>query len=377
MQELVYLDNGATTKVDPRVATVALSAMTETYGNPSSAHHLGAEASRLMAHARQQVARALDADAAEVYFTSGGTEANALGLLGAARAVRGRHLVLSGFEHPSVADAARRLSEEGFELTIVAPERSGLLTAEALRKAMRPDTAVCALIWVQNELGTVQPMAELVRTARAVSPRCHVHVDGVQAIGKLSISVREIPFDSLSLSAHKLHGPKGVGALFLRRGRRLQPLVFGGGQESGMRPGTEAVPNVAALGMAVELAEAARPEATIRMRALRERLWQGLRAVHAELVRHGDPERTAPHLLSVGFPHTPAEPLLHALAARGVYVSAGSACHAKQRRPSTTLQAIGVPDHMGTLRFSLSRDTTDAEIDRTLLAVPAALGELR
>jgi cysteine desulfurase len=373
----VYLDNAATTKVDPRVANVALHAMTETFGNPSSAHPLGAEASRILAHARRQVARAIDADAAEVYFTSGGTEANALGLLGAARARRDRHVVVSAFEHPSVADAARRLSEEGCEITIVAPTKTGILTPDALQKAIRPATAVCALIWIQNELGTEQPILELLRTARAISPRCHLHVDAVQCLGKIPISTRELPCDSLSLSAHKIHGPKGVGALFLRRGGRLAPLLFGGGQESGLRPGTEAVPSVAAFGMAAELAEEVRPEASARMRSLCDRLWRGLRELHAGVVRHGDPERAAPHLLSVGFPQTPAEPLLHALANQGIYASAGSACHAKQRRPSSALRAIGVPEHMGTLRFSLSPETTESDIERTIAAFPIALGDLQ
>jgi len=377
METLVYLDNGATTKVDRRVADAAVAAMTEAWGNPSSAHRLGVEAARRVAAAREQVARAISADPAELTFTSGGTEANALGFYGAAQAARGKHVVVSGLEHPSVADAARKLAEQGYELTVVAPGHDGVVDAQAFAAAIRPDTAVCALLWVQNELGTVQPVEEFARLAKARAPRCHVHVDAVQALGKLAVDVGAGPFDSLSLSAHKLHGPKGVGALWLRKGARVQPRAFGGGQERGLRPGTEGVPGIVALGLAVELAEAARPEAAPRMTRLRERLWTGIAAHRPEARRHGDPHKTAPHILSVGFAGLPAEPLLHAIEAHGVCVSAGSACHAKDKKPSATLRAIGVPDDMGTLRFSLSRDTTDEEIDLALAALDAAVKDLQ
>ena len=204
--ERVYLDNGATTKVDARVAEAALQAMTAAWGNPSSAHALGVEAARLLTRAREQVARALSADPAELSFTSGGTEANQLGILGAARAARGRHLVVSAFEHPSVLDAARRLAQDGWELTEVAPEKNGVVSVERLAAAVRADTGVVALMWVQNELGTVQPIEAAARAVKAKAPRCHLHVDAVQALGKLAVDVG-LGFDSLALSAHKLHGP--------------------------------------------------------------------------------------------------------------------------------------------------------------------------
>jgi cysteine desulfurase len=372
----VYLDNGATTKVDARVAEAAMNAMTAAWGNPSSAHALGVEAARLLARAREQVARALSADPAELTFTSGGTEANQLGVLGAARAARGRHLVVSAFEHPSVLDAARRLAQDGWELTEVPPEKNGVVSVEKLAAALRPDTTVVALMWVQNELGTVQPIEAAVRAVKARAPRCHVHVDAVQAVGKLAVDVG-LGFDSLALSAHKLHGPKGVGALWLRKGARVQPLAFGGGQERGVRPGTENVPGIAALGLAVELAELARAEACGTMSHLRDALWMKIAALRPDARRHGAAEDSAPHILSVGFPRAPSEPLLHALEARGVFVSAGSACHAKDKKPSATLRAIGVPDDMGTLRFSLSRDTGEHDITRAAAALAGALEELK
>jgi cysteine desulfurase len=377
---LVYLDNGATTRVDARVAQAAVEAMTEAFGNPSSAHRLGVEAARRLAEARERVARAVGGDAGEITFTSGGTEANTLGFYGAARlSSRNRHVVVSGIEHPSVADAAKRLADEGYEITVIAPQPTGVIDAASFAEAVRPDTAVVALLWVQNELGTVQPIAEVAELVKARAPRCHVHVDAVQAVGKLPVDVRAQPIDSLALSAHKIHGPKGVGALWLRAGARVQPLMWGGGQERGLRPGTENLPGIVALGVAIELAEKARPQAAAQMVHQREELWRGIVAVVREARRHGpgDGPGQAPHVLSVGFPHVPAEPLLHALEGRSVAVSAGSACHARDKRPSATLKAIGVPEDMGTLRFSLSRFTTDDEIAFAIGAVSAAVQELR
>ncbi len=376
MESPVYLDNGATTKVDPRVAAACVQAMTEAYGNPSSSHRLGVEASRRLALAREQVARALGADPAEITFTSGGTEANTLGFYGAARASRHKHVVLSGLEHPSVADAARQLTQEGHDVTVVPPGRDGVVDSARLADAVRPETAVVALLWVQNEIGTVQPVAAASEAVKARAPRCHVHVDAVQAVGKLAIDVGGAPFDSLALSAHKLHGPKGVGALWLKKGARVQARMWGGGQERGLRPGTEGVPGIVGLGLAVELAEAARPQAMPRLLVLRETLWAGIALARPDVRRHGDAASCAPHILSVGFPGVPAEPLLHALEGHGVCVSAGSACHAKDKKPSATLRAIGVPDDMGTLRFSLSRFTTDDEIAFAIAALTAALREI-
>jgi cysteine desulfurase len=370
-QQEIYLDNGATTAVDARVAEAAVRAMTEGWGNPSSAHRLGAAAARLLATARAQVAAGIGADPAELTFTSGGTEANALALQGAA--ARATHIVIGGLEHPSVADAAKALAERGVEVTTVAPSPGGVIAAEAFAAAVRPETALVACLWVQNELGTVQPVDAIARAVKARAPRCHVHVDAVQAVGKLPVDVGGVAFDSLALSGHKLHAPKGVGALWLRKGARLKPLVYGGGQERGLRPGTENMPGIVALGLAVELAVAARAEAAPRMARLRDQLWAAIAAGLPAAMRHGDPAAAAPHVLSVGLPRVPAEPLLHALEAEGVYVSSGSACHARERKPSATLRAIGVPDHVGTIRLSLSRLTTEDEVARAAAAVIACV----
>lgn len=370
----VYLDNGATTRVDERVAQAAMEAMLVAWGNPSSAHKLGAEAARRLQRAREQVAAALGGSPAEVTFTSGGTEANALALFGAVG--RGKHVVVSGLEHPSVTDAARALAERGVEVTVVAPSASGVVAPEAFAAAVRPDSAVAACMWVQNEIGTVQPVDAIARAVKARAPRCHVHVDAVQAFGKVAIDVGDAAWDSLAISAHKIHGPKGVGALWLRKSAKLKPLVFGGGQERGLRPGTEGVPGIVALGLACELAAAARVEAVARMTTLRDRLWQAIAAALPTARRNGDPAHAAAHILSVGFAGVPAEPLLHALEAEGVYVSAGSACHAKDKKPSATLRAIGVPDDVAVLRLSLSRFTTEADAARAADAVVACVRKL-
>jgi cysteine desulfurase len=371
----VYLDNGSTTRVDERVAQAAMEAMLVAWGNPSSAHKLGAEAARRVQRAREQVAAALGGAAAEITFTSGGTEANALALLGVA--ARAKHVVVSAFEHPSVADAAKALGERGVEVTTVAPDASGVVSAEAFASAVRADTALVACMWVQNEIGTVQPVDAIARAVKARAPRCHVHVDAVQALGKIAVDVGDAAFDSLAISAHKIHGPKGGGALWLKKGARVRPLVFGGGQERGLRPGTEGVPGIVALGLACELAAAARGEAAARMSAQRERLWSAITAALPTARRNGEPATSAPHILSIGFPRVPAEPLLHALEGEGVYVSAGSACHAKDKKPSPTLRAIGVPDDTGVIRLSLSRFSTDAEIARAAAAVIACVRKLQ
>jgi cysteine desulfurase len=374
MQPEVYLDNGATTRVDERVAQAAMEAMLVAWGNPSSAHKHGVEAARRLQQARERVAAALGGAAGEVTFTSGGTEANAIVM--SSVAARAKHVVVSGFEHPSVADAARALADRGIEVTTVAPEPSGVVSAEAIAAAVRADTALVACMWVQNEIGTVQPVDAIARAVKARAPRCHVHVDGVQALGKLAIDVGDAAFDSLAISAHKIHGPKGAGALWLKKGARARPLVFGGGQERGLRPGTEGVPGIVALGLACELAAGARVEAARRMEAQRERLWTAIVGALPEARRNGEAAHAAPHILSVGLPGVPAEPLLHALEAEGVYVSAGSACHAKDKKPSATLRAIGVPDDMGVIRLSLSRFTTDEEIARAGDAVVACVRKL-
>jgi cysteine desulfurase len=372
---MVYLDNAASTPPDPEVVAVVTRASTELYANPSSAHRLGVAASRALEEARAQVAALLRARPAEMVFTSGGTEANALGLLGAAALARGRHAVVSAIEHPAVLRSAELLGQRGWELSRIAPGRDGRLTADAVSGALRPDTALVAVMLVNNELGTLQPVSEIARALRAGSRRIHLHVDAVQFAGLLPLDVGALGADSLAISGHKLHGPKGTGALWLRRGARIAPLWDGGRQEAGLRSGTENLPGWIGLGQAAALC---RSNTGAAVAALRDRLEALVFAALPEArptVPPGTPR--APHIASVLLPGLPAEPVLHALEARGVYASAGAACAARARGPSHVLAAIGIGDRDAVLRFSLSRMNSEAEIETAAAALAGAVGEIR
>jgi cysteine desulfurase len=378
---VIYLDNAASTRPAPEVLAATRAVEDAFFANPSSAHGLGAAAARALEAARSEVAAALGAEAGEIVFTGGGTEANALGLLGAARAARGRHVVVGGLEHPAVARTAERLAAEGYTLTTVAPGRDGVVRAADVLAATRADTAVVALMLVNNELGTIQPVDEVARGLLAAFPeakrRPHLHVDAVQAFGFLRVRPRALGADTLALSGHKIHGPKGVGALWVRAGARMEPLWDGGRQERGLRSGTENVAGGVGLGRAAALAVAAQDAgvaATIERE--RDRLERAcLDAIPgARLTVTGAPR--APHIASLAFPGFPAEPLLHALEARDVYASAGSACASKTRGPSAVLKAIGVDDRTAVLRFSLARTTGPGDVDAAVDALRGAVAEI-
>ncbi|HEY3353651.1 MAG TPA: cysteine desulfurase family protein [Polyangia bacterium] len=375
---VIYLDNAAPTRVDARVVEVMVRHLRDDYGNASSLHRLGIAADQALATARAALARALEAAPAEIVFTSGGTEANALALLGAAGTARGRHVVASAVEHPSVLRSLELLRGAGFEVTLVPVDGEGRVDPEAFVAATRPDTAVAALMLVQNEIGTVEPAGAVGALLRRAGRACVFHVDAVQALGKLPLSVRELGCDTLAVSAHKIHGPKGAGALYVRPGVRLRPLVGGGSQERGLRPGTENVPAVAGFGAAVELAGAGLPAATAAMAALRDRLIAAVLAGdrRARLVGPPPGPGRACNSVALAFPDIPAEVLLHTLEARGVYVSSGSACASRQRGRSHVLTAIGLPDRLETVRLTLSRETTAGEIDYAAAALLEAAREV-
>jgi cysteine desulfurase len=375
---LIYLDNAASTRPADEVVAAMAEAARAHYANPASAHTAGAAASRALEAARGEVAAALDVEPEELVFTSGGTEADALGLLGAARAARGRHIVVSALEHPAVMRAAEALVAAGATLDVVSPGPDGVVRAEAVAAAIRPDTAVVAVMLVQNEIGTVQPIAEI---ARLLGPdrrrRPHLHVDAVQGFGLLRLRPRALGADSLALSAHKLHGPRGAGALWVRPGARLEPLWIGGGQERGRRGGTENLPAIVGFGRAVALTRLSlEAGGAAAVATLRDRLEAGALTAVAGARPTVTGAARAPHIASLAFPGLPAEPLLHALEARGVLASAGSACASRTAGPSPTLKAIGVDDHTGVLRFSLSRDTTQADVDGAITALAGAAREV-
>jgi len=380
---MIYLDNAASTQPTLEVLDALRATAAELFANPASAHAGGAAASRALAQARAEVAAALDVDPAELLFTSGGTEADALGVLGAARAARGRHVVISALEHPAVMRCAEALAADGYALDIVPPDRNGIVAADAIAAAVRADTAVVALMLVNNELGTRQPVADV---AQRLGPpgdrkRPHLHVDAVQGFGLGRLRPRALGADSVALSAHKLHGPRGAGALWLRPGARLAPLWVGGGQERGLRGGSENLPALVAFGVAATQARAAAQDgAEERVAALRDRFEQAALAALATLVPGVRPTVTgaprAAHIASLAFPGLPAEPLLHALEARGVLASAGSACASRTAGPSPTLKAIGIDDRTAVLRFSFSRLTLAADADAAVAVLVDAVGDL-
>jgi cysteine desulfurase len=374
---MVYLDNAASTAMAPEALAAYLRAAGDLPGNPSSAHAMGAAAARAMETARERVATLVGAAPPELVFTSGGTEANALAVLGAAGKNESKtvgHLVVSAIEHPSVLRNAELLEERGWELTRVAPGRDGVVAVEAVLAAVRPETALVAIMLVNNELGTVQPIAEIASALAAAGRRAHLHVDAVQAAGVMPVDVRRLGAASLSLSAHKMHGPKGTGALWVRAGARLSPLWDGGRQERGLRSGTEDVPALVAFGEAALLARSVDAPAMAR---LRDRLLSSVMTAlpDARPTLTGTPA-LAPHILSLALPRLPAEPILHALEMHGVVAAAGSACATRSKGPSHVLAALGLDDRTAVLRFSLSRHTTEDDVDRASHALALAVAEI-
>jgi len=381
MSREIYLDNAATTAPDPAVVTAMTRALTEEYGNPSSLHGKGLGAERLLTAARAAVARTLDVSPEEIVFTSGGTESNALALRGIAGRAGGGHIVTTATEHSSVLTPLRRLAVGGYEVTELPVDREGRVTADGVAGALRPDTVLVSVMAVNNEIGTIQPLNEIgaLLRRRSIEGRpVAFHVDAVQAWGKMSLRPREWSVDLMSLSGHKVHGPKGSGALYVRRGLQIVPLLGGGEQERGLRPGTENVPGIAGLGEAARLILEVGEAASARMSALRDRLRAGLSGI-ADVTANTPGDGAAPHILNVSFAGVRGETLLHRLEMDGIYTSTGSACHSHDPTPSHVLLAIGLDPHLAqnSLRFSLSRRTTAEEIDAAAEAVRRAVAELR
>lgn len=380
MIKTVYLDNSATTRVVPEATAAMREVMENIFGNPSSLHRLGLEAERVLHAARRMLAGTCGAREDEIIFTSGGTEANNLALKGAAlrHVRRGRHLVTTKIEHASVLQACRALEKQGCTVTFLDVNSCGLVDPEQVAESLRPDTVLVSIMHVNNEVGAVQPVAEIGRLLKARHSGIIYHVDAVQSLGKLAVHPAGWHADLVSFSAHKIHGPKGTGALFCREGLELEPLFHGGGQEKGVRPGTENVAGIAGFGAAVRLAELNREKTLAVVTGLRQRLVQGILTQIPGTAING-PDAAAPHIISVFFPGLKGEVLLHALGERGIYVSTGSACHSRRPQPSHVLLAMGLPekDIASTLRFSLSAENTPDEIDYTLEQLVEAVAGLR
>ena len=377
--ETVYLDHAATTPPAPEVRAAMEPWLASEHGNPSSRHPLGQRAADALESARESVAASVGAQPQGVVFTSGGTEANNLAVLGLARARanRGRHVLIGAAEHPSVRAPAEALVEEGFEVEWLRLDTGGRLDLEHASALLREDTVLVSQMLVNNEVGAVQPVAELAGRLGAAAPHAWLHVDAVQAFGKLDVRLVGLGAHALSLSAHKLHGPKGAGALVLARGVSPRPLVHGGGQEAGLRSGTEAVAACVGFGRAIELATEARAGSQERAAALRERLLDGASALGLRSVLPAQAE-VIPHILALLVPGAPAEVWLHHLAAHGIYVGTGSACQSKKGALSPALLAHGLSEDEArrVLRFSFARTTTEAELERALSALRCVAQEL-
>jgi cysteine desulfurase len=370
----IYLDNAATTPIDPEVRAAMLPFLGEHFGNPSSRHPLGLRAARALEEARAALARAVGARPEDVVLTSGGTEANNLAVLGLARARKrhGRHLLLGPTEHPSVREAALALQAEGFEVGTMPLDALGGLDLERSAEALRPDTVLVALMLVNNEVGTIYPVARLARLARACAPAAWIHVDAIQALGKVPVTLAALGASSLAITAHKVHGPKGSGALVLAEGVRPVPLVLGGGQEHGLRSGTENVAGAVGLARAVTLAAETQVEGARSMARLRARLAQELaQRGGARVLDPGGPDAVSPAVAAVLLPGPPAEVWMHHLETRGVYTSAGSACQAKKRAVPPALLSLGLSaeEAARVLRFSFARHTRDEDLTYALEAL--------
>lgn len=360
--EEIYLDNSATTRVCEKSAEKVLELMTQCYGNPSSLHKKGLEAQREVAHARQAVAVSLSAQPREIIFTSGGTEANNLAVLGGAAAGRrrGKRIVTTAIEHPSVLEPMRQLEKEGFEVVFLTPDADGRVPEEAVLKAVTGDTILISVMAVNNELGSIQPIEVLKKAVKRAGAPALVHVDGVQAYGKLPLRPEKLGIDLLTVSGHKIHGPKGVGVLYVSKNARILPRTFGGGQERELRPGTEAAPLIAGLGAAAEELPDWR-QAYSRMEKLRDYTLQKLSGL--EGVEVNSPVEGLPYLLNFSALGIRSETMLHFLAQRGIYVSSGSAC--AKGKQSHVLKAAGLPDSRisSAIRVSFSRENTERDAD--------------
>lgn len=365
----VYLDHAATTWCYKSVQDMVVRTMMEDYGNPSSMHRKGVAAEAYVKKAREIVARQLKVREKEIFFTSGGTESNNLALAGAAWANRrqGNSILFSALEHAAVKEPMKRLKEQGYETVEIPVDRQGVLSLEALREALTPETILVSVMYVNNEVGSVQPIEEIGALIRENAPGALFHVDAIQALGKYKIHPARMGIDLLSASGHKIHGPKGVGFLYIREQAKIQPQILGGGQQSGMRSGTDNVPGIAGLGAAVEEVYRDLEKRVDHMYHIKELLTAGLNRLGEteKVVIHGMSLRAgAPHIVNVSFPGIRSEVLLHALEDRGIYVSAGSACSTHKRQKNTTLAAMGVDQAQreSAIRFSFCEETTEDEI---------------
>lgn len=376
-----YLDNSATTRCSEGAAAIVMKVMREDFGNPSSMHTKGVEAEHYIREAKDFFARNLKVDEKEIYFTSGGTESNNLALIGSAMANKrsGNHLITTSVEHASVDNPMKYLEEQGFEVTYLPVDQDGIVSLEALKEALRPETILVSVMYVNNEVGAVQPVDEIAKLVKNYDSKIIFHVDAIQAYGKYRIWPKKEGIDLLSVSGHKIHGPKGTGILYVNSKLKIHPMILGGGQQKGMRSGTENVPGIAGLAEAAKECYENLDEKIDRLYALKERFVKQIEELDDVKVNGRTGRDSAPHIVSVSFRDVRSEVLLHALEEKGIYVSAGSACSSNKPAVSHTLKSMGVEkDLLGsTIRFSFCFETTEEETDYCVRELRELLPMLR
>ena len=377
----IYFDNSATTPVFPCVREVMMRTMEDDFGNPSSMHRKGMDAEKYIRAAKTQIAKTLKVDEKEILFTSGGTESNNTAILGtvSANPRLGKHLITSAIEHPSVANTMHWLEGQGYRVTYLPVDHEGRISLEDLAAAIDDETVLVSIMMVNNEIGTREPIEEISRVIKEKNPNTIFHVDAVQAYGKYVIRPKKWGIDLMSVSGHKIHGPKGVGFLYIRDKVKINPIIFGGEQQKGLRSGTENVPGIAGLGAAAEEIYREHESRTAYLYGCKSRMTEGLLQLEGVTVNGPAVDDGAPHVVSASFAGVRSEVLLHALEDKGIYVSAGSACASNHPGLSSTLVAIGLDPKLldCTLRFSFSIFTTEEEVDETLKALKELLPFLR
>jgi cysteine desulfurase len=373
----IYLDHNATTPMDKRVLEAMLPYFSEKFGNPSSIHTSGREAKQAIEDARRKVAELLGAEPEEIIFTSGGTEADNMAIKGMAFARKEGHIITSSIEHHAVLNAVKWLEKRGFEVTYLPVDKYGIVDPDDVRKAIKGNTILISIMFANNEVGTIEPIGEISKIAKEAS--IPFHTDAVQAVGKIPIDVKELGVDMLSLSGHKFYGPKGIGALYIRKGMRVESLLHGGEHEKRMRAGTENVPGIVGLGKAAEIALLEMGEEEKRIRKLRDKLEKGIAERIPEVIILGHPEKRLYNTLGICVKYVEGESILLQLDFEGIDVSSGSACTSGSLEPSHVLLAMGLPHEIahGSIRFSLGKGNREEDIDRVLEVMPPIVEKLR
>lgn len=377
----IYLDNSATTAVHPDVVKLMSKIMLEDYGNPSSKHNKGVQAERYLNEAGETLASILKCDKKELLYTSGGTESDNMAFIGTALANkrRGNHIITTMIEHPAILETTVFLEKNGFEITYLPVDATGRVSLEALKEALRPETILVSIMYANNEVSIAEPIAEAASMVKEYNPEIVFHTDAVQAFGKYRIIPKRENIDLMSVSAHKLHGPKGVGFLYIKDKTRINPIIFGGGQQKGMRSGTENVPGIAGMALAAKLCYENFDEKIERLYELKEYFTDKVLEIPGTVFNGRRGHEGTPHVISISFENVRSEVLLHALEDKGIYVSSGSACSSNKPALSGTLKAIGVKNNLldSTIRFSLCTENTKEELDEVITALNELVPMLR